>query len=61
MKLYTVYRYDYNHQVRKPIGIVLERRKRDRGNNVKDLLKLAKKLYFKTSLDSLIGISPVLG
>jgi len=61
MKLYTVYRYDYNHQVRKPIGIVLERRKRDRGNNVKDLLKLAKKLYFKSSLDSLIGISPVLG
>ena len=60
MKLYTVYRYDYNYQMRKPIGLVLERRKRDRGNNVKDLLKLANKLYFKSSLESSISISPVL-
>ena len=60
MKLYNVYRYDYNHQIRKPIGLVLERRMRDRGNNVTALLKLAKKLYFKSSLDSPIGISPVL-
>ena len=61
MKLYTVYRYDFNQQGKKPIGLVLERRKRDRGNNLKDLLKLAQKLYFKSSLDSYIGISPVLG
>ena len=61
MKLYTVYRFDYDHQVRKPIGIVLERRKGDRGNNVKDLLKLAKKLYYKSSLESPISISPVVG
>jgi len=60
MKLYTVYRYDYNYPMRKPIGLVLERRKRDRGNNVKDLLKLANKLYFKSSLESSISISPVL-
>jgi hypothetical protein len=61
VKVYTVYRYDYNIQVRVPIGMVLERRNRDRGNNIKGLLKLAQKLYSKSSLDSHIVISPVLG
>ena len=60
MKLYAVYRYDFSQQGRKPIGLVLERRKRDRGNNVKGLLNLAKKLYYKSSLESPISISPVL-
>jgi hypothetical protein len=61
VKVYTVYRYDYNRQVREPIGMVLERRDRDRGNNIKGLLKLAQKLYSKSSLDSHIVISPLLG
>ena len=60
MKVYTVYRYDYNRQAREPIGMVLERRKRDRGNDIKGLLKLAQKLYSRSSLDSHIVISPVL-
>ena len=58
MKVYTVYRYDYSCQVREPIGMVLERRKRDRGNDIKGLLKLAQKLYSRSSLDSHIGITP---
>jgi hypothetical protein len=61
VKVYTVYRYDYNRQVREPIGMVLERRKEDRGNDIKGLLKLAQKLYSRSSLDSHIVISPVLG
>lgn len=59
MKVYTVYRYDYNRQVREQIGIVLERRKGDRGKDTEGLLKLAQKLYSTSSLDSHIVISPV--
>jgi hypothetical protein len=58
MKTYTVYRYDYIRQVREPIGMVLERRKKDRGNDIWDLVKLAQKLYSTSSLDSHIVISP---
>ena len=58
MKAYTVYRYDYNRQVREPIGMVLERRKGDRGDDIKGLLRLAQKLYSKSSLDSHIVITP---
>jgi len=58
VKVYTVYRYDYNRQVREPIGIVMERRNRDRGNNIKGLVKRAQKLYSASSLDSHIVISP---
>lgn len=61
MKVYTVYRYDYNRQVRELIGMVLDRRKGDRGNDIKSLLKLARKLYSRSSLDSHIVISPVFG
>jgi hypothetical protein len=35
MKAYTVYHYDYNRQVREPVGMVLERRKLDRGTTSK--------------------------
>ena len=58
MKAYTVYRYDYIRQVREPIGMVVERRKRDRGNDIEGLLKLAQKKYSTWSRDSLIYISP---
>ena len=57
MKAYTVYRYDYNRQVREPIGMVLERRERDRGNNEECLLKLAQRIYFTWSGDSHISIA----
>ena len=58
MKAYTVYRYDYIRQVREPVGMVMERRKLDRGNDIEGLLKLAQKLYSTSSLDSHIVISP---
>jgi hypothetical protein len=45
IKAYTVFRIDLIRQVREPVGMVLERRKRDRGNNFEGLLKLAKKIY----------------
>jgi hypothetical protein len=45
MKVYTVYQIDHTRRVREPIGVVLERRKLDRGNNFEGLLKLAKIIY----------------
>ena len=58
MKAYTVYRYDYVRQVREPIGMVLERRKGDRGNNIEGLLRLAQRIYQTSPLDSHLVISP---
>ena len=57
MKAYTVYRIDHIRHVREPVGMVLERRKLDRGNNFESLLKLAQKLYPAPSPDSHIVIS----
>jgi len=58
VKTYTVYRYDYIRQVREPIGMVLERRKGDRGNNMEGLLRLAQRIYQTSPLDSHLVISP---
>ena len=58
MKTYTVYRFDYALQVREVVGKLEERRTRDRGNNAQELLKLAKRIYSTSSLDSHIVISP---
>ena len=58
MKAYTVYQIDFTRHVREPVGVVLERRRLDRGNNIDGLLKLARKLYSNPSPDSLISISP---
>jgi hypothetical protein len=59
MKIYAVYRYDYIRHVRVPVGMVLERRKRERGTNFKCLVKLAQKKYSKSSFDSEIVILPI--
>ena len=45
MKVYTVFKIDHIRRVKKPVGLVVERRNRDRGNNFECLLKLAKKKY----------------
>ena len=45
VKLYTVYHTDPLTLVKKEVGLVLERRKLDRGNNFESLLKLARKLH----------------
>jgi len=58
LKTYIVYSYDYIRQVREPVGKVVERRMKDRGDNEASLLKLAQKLYPTSSLDRRIGISP---
>lgn len=58
VKHYTVYRFDYDRQVREPVGKLLERRRAERRNNVADLLKLAQRLYSTSSLDSHIVIIP---
>ena len=45
MKVYTVYKIDTIHRIREPVGVVLERRKLERGNNFVGLVKLAKIIY----------------
>jgi hypothetical protein len=45
LKVYTVYQIHHNRRVREPVGVVLEHRKLERGNNFEDLVKLAKILY----------------
>jgi hypothetical protein len=58
VKTYTVYRFDYIRQVSEPVGKLMERRSKDRGNNTEALLRLAQRLYSTSSLDSHLIISP---
>ena len=58
VKTYTVYRFDYIRQVREPVGELVERRSKDRGNNTEALLRLAQRLYSTSSLDSHLSITP---
>ena len=58
MKTYIVYRFDYIRQVSEPVGKLVERRRKDRENNVGSLLKLAQKIYPTSSLDSRLFITP---
>jgi hypothetical protein len=58
VKTYTVYRFDYTRQVREPVGELVERRSKDRGNNTEALLRLARRLYSTSSLDSHLNITP---
>jgi hypothetical protein len=58
MKTYIVYRLDYNRLVSEPVGQLTERRRKERGNNVSSLLKLAQKIYSTSSLDSHLIITP---
>jgi hypothetical protein len=58
MKTYTVYRFDYTRLVREPVGELVERRSKDRGNNTEALLRLAQRLYSTSSLDSHLIITP---
>jgi hypothetical protein len=58
VKTYIVYRFDYNRQVREPVGKLVERRNADRRNNAEALLRLAQRLYSTSSLDSHLVIAP---
>jgi hypothetical protein len=56
MKTYTVYRIDYPTNKTEPIGTVVDRRKGERNNNAADMLRLAQKLFARSSIDSHIYI-----
>lgn len=45
MKNITVYRVDYVRKTKVPIGLVVERRNKERGNNLIGLLRLARKSF----------------
>lgn len=45
MKNVTVYRVDYVRKTKVPIGWVVERRNRERGNNLIGLLQVARRSY----------------
>lgn len=57
MKTYTVYHFDYIRQVSEPVGKLVDRRSRDREENVGSLLKLAQNLY-PTPMGSRLVILP---
>jgi hypothetical protein len=56
MRAVTVYRLDYGsntrYHTRHPIGSVLEQRIYERGNNHKDLLRLARRLFALDTTDA---------
>jgi len=56
MRAVTVYRLDdssnFSYHTRHPIGSVLELRIYERGNNYKDLLRLARRLFALDTADS---------
>lgn len=53
MKSVTVYRIDYVKKTRVPIGTVVERRKKDRGDCLLGLLRVARKTYSSSAQDSI--------
>lgn len=53
MRSITVYRVDYQLKKREPIGTVIERRARERGDNVLGLLRIARKMYARNLEDAL--------
>ena len=45
MKNVTVFQVDYVRKTKVPIGMVIERRTKERGDNILGLLRLARKAY----------------
>jgi hypothetical protein len=56
MRNVTVYRVDYVRKMKVPIGTVVERRVKDRGDNIIGLLRLARKA-FATSAEEAFHIA----
>lgn len=48
MRNVTVYRVDYAKQTRVPIGWVVERRRKDRGDNIIGLVRLARNRFARS-------------
>jgi len=53
VKTYTVYHMDFLNNKKVSIGKLVERRQKERVNNEDGLLRLAQRLYAKTSIDKL--------
>jgi hypothetical protein len=56
MTTYSVYRVDYRNNKQELIGKLVERRMKERTNNAADMLRLAKKIYATSSMDTNIFI-----
>jgi len=52
MRAVTVYRVDYARKTRYSVGFVLEQRKTERGNNYKDLMRLARRQFALGTADA---------
>jgi hypothetical protein len=62
MQEITVYLWDYGKNTKVPIGIVLERRKTERGSNYIDLLRLARRRFAENAaglVHIFIGLSHI--
>jgi hypothetical protein len=53
MKIATVFLMDYRSKSRLPVGTLEERRRTERGNNQKDLLRLARERFAANRNDAL--------
>ncbi len=56
MKNVTVYRVDYVRKLKVPVGMVVERREKERGDNIIGLLRMARKA-FSTSPEEALHIA----
>lgn len=60
MKNITVYRVDYVRKTRVPIGMVMERRAKERGDNLIGLLRMARKAFSSSPQEALhIAVDPL--
>ena len=53
MKNVTVFQVDYVRKTKVPIGMVIERRTKERGDNILGLLRLARKAYASSPEEAL--------
>jgi len=59
MRNVTVYRVDYVRKMKVPIGLVVERRVKERGDNIIGLLRLARKAFSNSAEEALhIAVDP---
>ncbi|MBE0604514.1 MAG: hypothetical protein IH611_12930 [Deltaproteobacteria bacterium] len=52
MRVVTVYRVDFDRKTKYPVGVVLEQRQTERGENYKDLLRLARRTFARDTTDA---------
>jgi len=53
MRVVTVYRVDFSRKTKYPVGVVLEQRQTERGENYKDLLRLARRTFARDTADAI--------